>query len=300
MSVTLPNRIGYARIHVSDLTIVLERQERELKGTGVNQGCCAEVFSERTSGGDWPEREAAISACKDGDTLVVESLDRVAKSAFDLFKLLRRLEQKHVALRVLYFNGQPLDTSEGVGAHLRHIAAGFTEFERAHVVDRHRAGVQAAKASGRSGRPSKIRQHTDRIMTLYTEAHESPAKIAEVVDASVASVYRVIREHLPAKAKGQPGAYAWHFDVLPAGQRSASETEQTEDDHHLLKHRNMYYVVMEVPYALRSILGKRRLKHSLKTRDLIEARLRRGPVVNAFKATIEAARRKAEAQLHKH
>jgi DNA invertase Pin-like site-specific DNA recombinase len=74
----------------------LEAQQRELKALG-----CEKLFSEQTSSiGPRPALEQAMDFCREGDTLVVTKLDRLARSVVHLGTILDQLTAKGVALRI--------------------------------------------------------------------------------------------------------------------------------------------------------------------------------------------------------
>jgi DNA invertase Pin-like site-specific DNA recombinase len=89
----------------------LEAQQRELRTAG-----CRKIFSEQTSSvGPRAQLEAELDYCREGDTLVVTKRDRLARSARHLSELVDQLEAKGVALRVLNFGGDAVDTRGATG-----------------------------------------------------------------------------------------------------------------------------------------------------------------------------------------
>lgn len=103
--------VGYARVSTVDQVAGLEAQERDLGATG-----CNKVFAERVS--SIAQREqlaAALDFVREGDSLVITRLDRLARSTADLLAIIATLEAKGVALRILDFGGQPVDTQSPSG-----------------------------------------------------------------------------------------------------------------------------------------------------------------------------------------
>ena len=77
--------IGYARTSTSEQEAGLEAQHRDLKAAG-----CRKIFSEQTSSvGPRTQLDAALDYCREGDTLVVAKLDRLARSARLLSELMQ-------------------------------------------------------------------------------------------------------------------------------------------------------------------------------------------------------------------
>src|SRR5829696_7630976 len=118
--------IGYARTSTAEQEAGLEAQARELKALG-----CSEVFSERASSiAERSELDAALRYVRKGDTLVVTKVDRLARSTSHLWDIVKALEAKGVALRVLSLGGETVDTKSATGRLILTIFAGFAQFER--------------------------------------------------------------------------------------------------------------------------------------------------------------------------
>ena len=91
--------VGYARTSTLDQTAGLEAQQREL-----NEAGCKKVFVEQVSSVDVRAREKlaeAMDYVREGDTLVVSKLDRLARSVAHLLEVLEALEAKGASLRIL-------------------------------------------------------------------------------------------------------------------------------------------------------------------------------------------------------
>jgi DNA invertase Pin-like site-specific DNA recombinase len=100
--------IGYARTSTTEQRAGLDAQVRDLKAVG-----CRRVFVEQASAVEQrAQLEAALDYCRDGDTIVVTKLDRLARSAQHLSGLVDRLEAKTVALRILNFGGDAVTLEE--------------------------------------------------------------------------------------------------------------------------------------------------------------------------------------------
>src|ERR1700730_1506395 len=92
--------IGYARTSTTDQRAGLEAQERDLKAAGVER-----LFTEPTSSvGNRPQLGAALDYLRDGDTLIVTKLDRLARSVGDLCAIVKQIEAKGASLRILAMN----------------------------------------------------------------------------------------------------------------------------------------------------------------------------------------------------
>src|SRR5437867_3663013 len=103
--------VGYARTSTVEQCDGLEEQLRELRATG-----CLRILQEQGSSiGERAQLEAALDYAREGDTIVVTKLDRLARSARGLNELVDELERKGVALKILNFGGGPVDTKGAAG-----------------------------------------------------------------------------------------------------------------------------------------------------------------------------------------
>ena len=103
--------IGYARVSTADQIAGLEAQERDLLAAG-----CSKTMSERVSSvAQRDQLTAALDFVREGDTLVVTRLDRLARSTADLLAIIATLERKGVGLRIMDFGGSEVDTASPSG-----------------------------------------------------------------------------------------------------------------------------------------------------------------------------------------
>ena len=148
--------IGYARVSKADGSQVHDLQHDALAKAGVKAG---HVYEDSASGrrDDRPGLEAALKALRAGDTLVVWKLDRLGRDLRHLVNLVGDLTAREVGLKVLAGEGASIDTTTANGRLVFAIFAGLAEFERELIVERTKAGLEAARARGRhGGRPYKM------------------------------------------------------------------------------------------------------------------------------------------------
>lgn len=179
--------IGYSRTSTIEQVAGLEAQERDLRAVGVDK-----LFAEQTSSvGARPELEAAIDFAREGDTLVVCKLDRLARSVAHLLEIVDRLAAKGVALRILAMG---IDTATPTGRLMLQVLGAVGEFERSVMLERQREGVAKAKSEGKyRGRAPTARAKGDEIRRLAAEGKTKQA-IADELSIGVASVYRVLAD----------------------------------------------------------------------------------------------------------
>lgn len=184
---TLAMLIGYARTSTLDQKAGLEAQERDLATAG-----CERVFVEQVSSVDVAKREKlaeALTFARQGDTLVVTKLDRLARSVAHLVDLLGQLEAKGVALRILAMG---IDTATPTGKLMLTILGGVAEFEREIMLERQREGIAKAKAEGKyKGRAPTARAKADDVVKLHREGIGG-TEIAKRLGIGRASVYRIL------------------------------------------------------------------------------------------------------------
>ena len=108
---------------------------------------CDKFFQQTTSGAVWkrPRLEACLEYVREGDTLVVTRLDRLARSTLHLCQIAAELHRKQVHIQVL---DQHLDTSDATGRILFHMLGAIAQFETELRAERQIDGIQKAKAQG--------------------------------------------------------------------------------------------------------------------------------------------------------
>jgi DNA invertase Pin-like site-specific DNA recombinase len=178
-------QVGYARFSTVDQEAGFQAQIRALKATG-----CEKVFSEKVSSVAQREQlEAALDYVREGDSLVVTRLDRLARSVAHLVAIGERLEAKGVALKVLE---QAIDTSTSTRRLMFNMLGAIAQFEREVMLERQREGVAKAKAEGKyKGRAPTARAKAPQVLRLHSEG-VGPTEIAKRVGIGRASVYRIL------------------------------------------------------------------------------------------------------------
>jgi len=176
--------VGYGR--VSSAGQCLDIQHEALAQAG-----CEKVFSEKMSGRSTDQREQlalALDFVREGDTLVVTRLDRLARSVGDLHRIIEKLTEKKVAFRCLNQSGVDTDTS--TGRLMLAVLGAVAMFENDIRRERQMEGVMKAKAAGKyRGRPASI--DPARVKELHGTGMGA-AQIAKTMNIGRASVYRAL------------------------------------------------------------------------------------------------------------
>lgn len=180
-------RIGYVRVSSMD-----QNTERQLDGVELDK-----VFTDKASGKDTnrPKLTDAIDYLRDGDTLVVHSMDRLARNTEDLLRLVREITDKGATVEFLKekltFNGHADDPM----SHLMlGMLAAFAQFERALIRERQREGIELAKAKGvYKGRKPTLTAEQIGQLKARVEAGETKSAVAKAFGVSRETVYQYLR-----------------------------------------------------------------------------------------------------------
>lgn len=179
-------RIGYRRVSTAD-----QNTERQLDGVAVDK-----MFTDHASGksADRPQLAAALAYAREGDTLVVHSMDRLARNLEDLRRIVRELTGNGVAVEFvkesLTFTGEdsPMNTL------LLSMLGAVAEFERSMILERQREGIAVAKAKGvYKGRKPTLDDEQVQQLRDRRAAGESPTALAKEYGVSRQTIYRLTK-----------------------------------------------------------------------------------------------------------
>jgi len=183
--------IGYARVSTEDQNLTL--QVDALKKAG-----CDQLFQDQMSGtrADRPGLMDALSHLRQGDTFVVWKLDRLGRGVKGLVDLVTELEKRGIQFESIT---DQINTSTPAGRFFFHIMASLAQMERELIVERTRAGLDAARRLGRIG--GRKRQMTDSKVDAARQlllAGTPPKDVAKNLGVSIPTLYR----WLPASERG--------------------------------------------------------------------------------------------------
>ena len=154
---------------------------------------CDKVFKEKRSGVDAgrPELKACLEYLREGDTLLVTKLDRLARSTPELYRIVSQLGERGVAFKVV--DDPSIDTSTRTGKLIMGILALIAEFENDIRRERQQDGINKAKAEGvRFGpKPQLTLDVVQKIKELRADGATVP-QIMRRTKLSKASVYRAL------------------------------------------------------------------------------------------------------------
>ncbi|MBJ6124034.1 recombinase family protein [Microvirga splendida] len=190
--------IGLARTSTDEQKAGLEAQVETLRALGVNED---HLFVEEASSvGKRPVLEEVLRFCRKGDTLIVTSLSRLARSVPHLWEIVQSLEKKGVALRILDLD---IDTSTPNGRLMMTLVGGIVQWEREIMLERQRVGIAKARKEGKfRGRVPTARRQSTEVAKLKAEGI-APTDIAKRLKISRASVYRILSETGPCETEAR-------------------------------------------------------------------------------------------------
>jgi DNA invertase Pin-like site-specific DNA recombinase len=180
-------QIGYIRVSSSD-----QNTDRQLAGLELDR-----LFEDHASGKDSnrPQLEAMLSYVRDGDTVHVHSLDRLARNLLDLRRIVSGLVDRDITIR---FMSEGLefspDQSSPMSTLLLNMLGAVAEFERSLIRERQREGIAAARARGayRGRRPSLSSDQVAEIKQLASTGVPK-AELARRFNISRETIYQALR-----------------------------------------------------------------------------------------------------------
>lgn len=179
-------QVGYARTSTLDQTAGFEAQLADLSQAG-----CEKIFREQVSSvAPRVQLEAALEWLREGDTLVVCKLDRLARSTQHLLEIVDQVKRKGAHLHVLNLG---MDTSTATGKLLLTVIGAIGQFEQEMMLERQREGIAWAKSEGKyKGRAPTARAKAAEARTLAAQGIGA-TDIARRLGIGRASVYRVLQ-----------------------------------------------------------------------------------------------------------
>jgi len=174
--------IGYVRVSTLE-----QNTSRQLDGVDLKK-----VFEDRCGGGDTnrPELIALMEFVREGDTVHVHSIDRLARNSQDLLRLVDEFKALGVTLR---FHREALTFTSGksdpIGELMFTMLGAFAQFERSILKERQREGIEKAKQKG-IYKGAKRRIDRAKVLAMLSEGI-GPSIIARELGIGRKSVYRI-------------------------------------------------------------------------------------------------------------
>jgi DNA invertase Pin-like site-specific DNA recombinase len=179
-------RIGYKRVSSAD-----QNTARQLEGIAVNK-----LFADHLSGKDRarPELRAALDFCREGDTLVVHSMDRLARNLVDLRQIVAELTSKGCAVQFIKESLTFTGDDSAMNMLLLSMLGAVAEFERSMIHERQAEGIAVAKLKGAyKGRKRKLTAMQVSDLRERLE-HSSKSELAAELGVSRQTLYSYLEE----------------------------------------------------------------------------------------------------------
>jgi len=179
-------RVGYVRVSGLD-----QNPDRQLEAVSV-----ARTFTDKASGRDTrrPELDRLLAFVREGDTVVVHSMDRLARNLDDLRRVVQDLTRRGVRIEFVK-EGLTFTGEDSPMANLMlSVMGAFAEFERALIRERQREGIALAKQRG-AYRGRKKALSIEQAVTLRQRAAagEPKAQLAREFNISRETLYQYLR-----------------------------------------------------------------------------------------------------------
>ena len=179
-------RIGYVRVSSFDQNL-----ERQLENVKVDK-----LFSEKASGKDThrPELELLLSFVREGDTIVVHSMDRLARNLDDLRRLVQSLTKRGIRIEFIKENLTFTGEESPMSNLMLSVMGAFAEFERALIRERQREGIALAKQKGvYRGRAKALSDERASELRQRAKAGEKKSHLAREFAISRETLYQYLR-----------------------------------------------------------------------------------------------------------
>jgi DNA invertase Pin-like site-specific DNA recombinase len=175
-------RVGYRRV-----STVEQNTDRQLDGVELDK-----AFTDKASGKDAnrPELARALEYVRDGDTLVVHSMDRLARNLEDLLRLVRELTGQGIKVEFVKENLTFAGDDSAMSTLLLSMLGAVAAFERSMILERQKEGIALAKAAGKyKGRKAALTDKQAGELRARLAAGESVTALAKELGVSRQTIY---------------------------------------------------------------------------------------------------------------
>jgi DNA invertase Pin-like site-specific DNA recombinase len=179
-------KLGYIRVSSFD-----QNHERQLEGTNADK-----VFTDKCSGKDTnrPQLAALLEYVREGDTVIVHSLDRLGRNLDDLRRIVSGLNQRGVTVQFIKEGLTFVGDDSPMSKLLFNVLGSFAEFERSLIRERQREGIALAKKAGKyRGRKPSLTSEQATDLRKRAAAGEAKAALAREFSISRETLYQYLR-----------------------------------------------------------------------------------------------------------
>lgn len=181
-------RIGYIRVSSAD-----QNPERQLEGVSLDR-----TFLDKASAKDTnrPELTSLLTFIRAGDTLIVHSMDRLARNLSDLRKLVTDLTAKGVKIQFVKEGLEFSGDDSPIAMLMLSVMGAFSEFERALIKERQKEGIELAKQRGvYRGRKKSLTENQISDLKKRVSSGEQKTDIAKGLGISRETLYQYLKQN---------------------------------------------------------------------------------------------------------
>ena len=183
-------KVGYARVSTAGQNTTC--QDVVMEQLGVEK-----VFIDKMNGknNDRPQLKEMLSFVREGDTLVIESFSRLARSTKDLLEIVGELENKNVKF---ISQKENIDTSTPTGKFMLTVFAALAQLERETMLARQREGIELAKAEGKYKGRKPVEVDEEKFSRLYNDwqnGKTTPKIMMNELGLKSATFWRRVKEY---------------------------------------------------------------------------------------------------------
>ena len=182
-------KIGYVRVSTFD-----QNADRQLDGITLDK-----KFIDKVSGKSLnrPELEALLSYVREDDTVIVHSMDRLARNLDDLRKLVKQLTDRNIKVQFIKENLIFTGEDSAMSQLLLSVMGAFAEFERKIIKERQMEGIALAKQRGAfKGRKPSLSDAQAQEMKERANHGESKASLAKHFKITRETVYQYLKKYI--------------------------------------------------------------------------------------------------------
>lgn len=183
--------IGYARVSTTDQN--LDRQMEALNKAG-----CERIFEDKLSGStiERPGLDALLQFIREGDKLIVSSIDRLGRSTIDLLNIVQHIRDKRADIEFLK---EKIDLATSVGKLILTVFSAIAEMERETIRERQAQGIEIAKQKGLYKGRQKIPKPKiwDKLAAEFIAGTISGYEMRKRLGVSSGTYYRMRHEYGP-------------------------------------------------------------------------------------------------------
>ncbi len=177
-------KIGYVRVSTID-----QNPDRQLEGIELDKKFID--YASAKNGAKKPEFEKMMSFIREGDHVIVHSIDRIARSLMNLLEIIKELNSKNISIEFkkenMVFSYDKVDARANL---LLNMMGAFAEFEYALISERRREGIEIARSQNKYKREYKLTPEQQKEISIQISQHVPVAKLAIQYGVSRPTIYK--------------------------------------------------------------------------------------------------------------